>query len=88
MQSFITFHKQHPLIMFLSTLITHMFIHVMKPFLKAKVHCSKYHIFGGQIYFQSYGQWVKAIGAEISYSVEDLGMMMFSSTTKSRAKRW
>ena len=36
--------------MFLSTLIVHVPIHTIKPFLKANVRCSKYQIFGNQTF--------------------------------------
>ena len=72
--------------MFLSTLIAQMHIHAIKPFLKANIHCSKLEV----RHFQSYGQWVKVIGAGVSYLVEGLRMTVLKlpSAIDSSGKPW
>ena len=59
--------------MFLSTLITQMAIHG-QTFSKSKHSLFKISKYLEVRHFQSYGQWVKAIGPGVSYSVEGLGM--------------
>ena len=59
---------------------------MVKPFLKANIHCSKYQNIWKIQHFQSYGQWVKAIGTGVSYLDEGLGMTVLKlpSTIVSR----
>ena len=59
--------------MFLSTLITQMAIHG-QTFSKSKHSLFKISKYLEVRHFQSYGQWVKAIGPGVSYSAEGLGM--------------
>ena len=67
------YDKQLLFIMFLSTLITQMAIHG-QTFSKSKHSLFKISKYLEVRHFQSYGQWVKAIGPGVSYSVEGLGM--------------
>ena len=71
--------------MFLSTLITQMAIHG-QTFSKSKHSLFKISKYLVVRHFQSYGQWVKAIGTGVSYLDEGLGMTVLKlpSTFDSR----
>ena len=79
------YDKQLLFIMFISTLITQMAIHG-QTFSKRKHSLFKISKHLEVRHFQSYGQWVKAIGTGVSYLDEGLGMTVLKlpSTIDSR----